>query len=153
MSVRTVEGFWSGKEIEKGLILSIDGASRGNPGEAAVGVVMEEIRHGRSGVVREVKKTIGVATNNVAEYKALLLGLEEAKDLYQGGQITILTDSQLLQCQIQGKYRTHNDRLKRLLTQVIEALHHFEEWRIFHIPREENGRAHRLAHQALMRER
>ena len=149
--MRTVEEFWSGKKIEKGLVLSIDGASRGNPGESSVGVVMEEISQGRIGTVQEVKETIGVATNNVAEYKALLVGLKMAKDIYQGGMITILTDSQLLHRQIQGEYRTRNQRLKNLLTQVRDAFRHFEEWQILHVPREENKRAHHLAHQALRR--
>jgi ribonuclease HI len=137
----------SGKMRE--LILTIDGASRGNPGKAGVGITIEEVNNSHVVSVEEIKAFIGIATNNVAEYKALLLGLEKARDLYQGGKITILTDSQLLQYQIQGNYQTKNKHLKKLLSSVKEALTFFEEWQVNHIPREENKRAHRLAHEAL----
>lgn len=136
-----------GKETE-GLLLTIDGATRGNPGAGAVGIVIEEVNKGCVGTVEEAMEVIGIATNNIAEYKALLLGLKMAKDHYKGGKITILTDSQLLKRQVCGEYQTRNLKLRGLLSQVRESLRHFEGWQILHIPRERNRRAHRLAQKA-----
>lgn len=127
------------------VIVRPDGASRGNPGPAAIGVVIEDTR---SNALREISEPIGRATNNEAEYEALLRGVEEAHSL-GATEVEIRTDSQLLANQLLGTYRVRSPTLARLHDAVRRALSGFERVEIRPVPRQENKRADRLASQAL----
>jgi beta-lactamase class A/ribonuclease HI len=123
----------------------IDGAARGNPGPAALGVVVQDAR-GR--VLAELGEALGVATNNVAEYRALLRGLEEAA-AHGATEVEVLTDSDLLVRQITGEYRVKSAHLIPLHARALRALGGFRAWRVQHVPREENAAADALANRAL----
>lgn len=129
------------------LTIYIDGASRGNPGEAGAGVWMTD---GEGRKVLEVRRYLGRKTNNEAEYWALLFGLQEAKRL-GGSSIRIFTDSELVEKQVKGLYRVKNLNLKILHTSVLQELKAFSSYVIESIPREENREADRLANQAIER--
>jgi len=124
-----------------------DGASRGNPGPAGLGVVV------RTPDGREVAAwgdRLGRATNNVAEYMACIAGLRRTREL--GAQaVRVLSDSELLVRQITGRYRVRNAALQPLHAQVMDLLGSFESWEAVHIPREQNTQADRLATQAAKR--
>jgi ribonuclease HI len=128
------------------VILHCDGASRGNPGPAAAGGQITEAGTGK--VLAEVSQALGVATNNVAEYMALLLGLEKALAL-GAAEILIRADSQLLVRQISGQYRVKHPDMKQLHTRAMGLLSRFQGWHAEHVPREQNREADRLANQAL----
>lgn len=125
--------------------LMVDGAARGNPGEAGCGAV---IRDAKGAVVQELSRYLGHATNNVAEYEALLIGLEA---LLKSGkkQIRVQSDSQLLVRQLNGEYRVKDEKLKTLFERATSLLRQFERYRILHVPREENKLADRLANKAI----
>ena len=129
----------------KAVTVRTDGASRGNPGPAGVGVVLEI-----EGESRWIERAsyIGEATNNVAEYRALLLALGEAEKLVPSS-LTILSDSELLVRQIRGEYRVKSDLLRPLHREVLERLRGFPRARIVHVGREENRAADRLANRAI----
>jgi len=138
-----------GDSIQKGLhlFIYIDGASRGNPGIAGAGVF---ITNGEGKKMVEMSRYLGHKTNNEAEYKALLLGLREAKRL--GGEyIHIYTDSELIERQVKGIYRVKNLNLKVLHKMVIENFKGFSSLKIEFIPREKNQEADLLANQAIER--
>lgn len=122
-----------------------DGASRGNPGEAGVGVVISDAQ-GRT--IKEMKRFLGMATNNVAEYRALILALEKALEL-GAGSVTIHLDSELVVRQLRGEYRVREGQLKSLHREALEILHRFSKYDILFIPREENRRADQLANEAI----
>lgn len=122
-----------------------DGASRGNPGPASIGVSFTTVKGEEISTLSEV---IGDQTNNFAEYTALVRGLEEAK-ANKAEKIWIKTDSQLMVRQVLGEYKVKSDSIKDLYKQVIELLKSFEKVRVEHIPREQNKRADELANQAL----
>lgn len=125
--------------------LYVDGSSKGNPGEGGAGVVIkDELER----TVSQRKRYLGVVTNNFAEYQALILGLQEAKQL--GTQeVEICLDSELVVNQINGVYRVRDSKLKPLEREVRGLLKHFVRWVIRHIPREENREADRLAREAV----
>jgi ribonuclease HI len=127
------------------LVIHIDGASRGNPGPAGYGVVIEDEK---GTVIRELAGSLGIATNNVAEYGALLRALEEARRL-GAGEVEVYTDSELLARQIGGTYTVKSPRLLPLYREVRAALGAFRSYRIVHIAREENSRADALATQGV----
>ena len=127
------------------LIVNVDGGARGNPGPAAIGIV---VRDGEGNVLQDLGETIGEATNNVAEYRALLLGLTEAKRL-GCAELAISLDSELIVRQIQGRYKVKHEALLPLYTQVREQLARFDRWTIAHVPRSENARADQLANQGI----
>ena len=122
----------------------MDGASRGNPGEASIGVLLLDEE---GNTVEEVSKLIGQATNNVAEYKALLEGVRRALE-YQPEEAIFLTDNELVANQINGIYRVKEPHLQYLNEQVLELLSRLPRWRVNHVEREANYRAHRLAMKA-----
>lgn len=124
--------------------LYFDGASRGNPGEAAVGWVLV----GDGGIIAEDGQTIGKATNNQAEYDALLAGLEAAA-AFGVETLTVHGDSELIIKQLTGEYQTRNPELKKRRVEVHELLQQFASWELSHVPREINDRADRLANEAL----
>jgi ribonuclease HI len=123
----------------------VDGAARGNPGEAGCGAV---ICDANGAVVQQLSRYLGHATNNVAEYEALLIGLEA---LLKSGkkQIHVHSDSQLLVRQLNGEYRVKDEKLKVLFERATHLLRQFERYRIIHVPREENKLADRLANKAI----
>ena len=127
----------------KRLTIRSDGASLGNPGPAAIGVVVED----ESGVaVSEIWRRIGETTNNRAEYLALIAGLEQAAKL--GAEaVDLKLDSQLIVRQIKGEYRSKE--LTSLYQQALRLLKRFESYTIEHVPRGENRLAHTLAQRAL----
>lgn len=124
-------------------VLYTDGASSGNPGESGIGVVLT-IGDKRI----ELSEYIGRATNNVAEYRALLKGLEKARKLGLD-KVEILLDSELLVKQIKGEYGVKSESLKTLYERVISLLRTFRSYSIRHIPREKNAAADRLARMAI----
>ena len=124
--------------------LFIDGASRGNPGPSGIGVVCfeEEKRP-----AWQLAKPIGLTTNNVAVYLALIYGLEEA--LSRGVcAVAVKTDSELLARQVNGQYRVKDEWLKRLHALAMQLQTRFNDFQIQHIPREQNRLADRLAGEA-----
>jgi ribonuclease HI len=125
-------------------VVFVDGASRGNPGPAGAGVV---IAAPQGDVLRELSVPIAHATNNVAEYTGVLVGLRAARDL--GLQrIEVRSDSELLCRQLNGSYRVKNPTLRRLHAQAARLMHQFERCPVHHIPREQNQAADRLASAA-----
>lgn len=127
------------------IVLYCDGASRGNPGQAAIGVFLTD-PHGKE--IESIAETIGEATNNEAEYRALLRGLEHAA-MRGADEIEIRTDSELLALQLSGDYRVRAGNLKTLHAQAQRALKRFEHVSIRRIPRGRNRRADALANRAL----
>lgn len=131
------------KTIE--LIANVDGASSGNPGDASIGVVIQDKRH----IYQEtISQYIGQATNNVAEYRALLMALKRAKDL-GGEKFSVKSDSELLVKQIKGVYKVKNDALKELNSQAQAFIKNFKFFSIEHVRREYNKEADKLAKQAI----
>jgi ribonuclease HI len=127
------------------LVIHVDGGARGNPGPAAIGVVVS----GPDGeVLDEVAETIGVATNNVAEYRALVRGLERAAAL-GAREIEIVNDSELVARQLTGAYKVKHPAMRPLYEEAIAALHGFDRWAIRSVPRAENARADALVNAAL----
>ena len=123
----------------------IDGAARGNPGPAGLGVVFED---GQGRVLGRIRRYLGRATNNVAEYQALLEALREA--IQKGWpRLIIHTDSQLLQKQIQGGYRVRSRNLLPLYQEAQRLLSRLEAYDILYIPRHCNEEADRLANEAI----
>ncbi|MDQ2071216.1 ribonuclease HI [Haloarcula sp. NS06] len=121
-----------------------DGASRGNPGPASVGYVLVN----DSGIVTEGGETIGTATNNQAEYKALIRAVEVARD-YGFDDVHIRGDSELIVKQVRGEWDTNDPELRENRVRVRELLTDFDDWQIEHVPREINDRADELANDAL----
>ncbi len=129
----------------KHLIINVDGASRGNPGKAGIGAV---IRGSDNTIIERVSKYIGIATNNIAEYQALILALETAKQI-GAEKISIYSDSELMVKQIKGEYRVKNEGLKPLYQKAIGLLKDFKAYGIIHVEREKNKEADKLANQAI----
>jgi ribonuclease HI len=127
------------------LVIHVDGGARGNPGPAAIGVVVSD-RHGD--VLDEHAERIGVATNNVAEYRALLKGLEKAAAL-GAREIEIVNDSELVARQLTGVYKVKHPAMKPLYEEARAALRGFNRWRIRSVPRAQNARADALVNAAL----
>jgi ribonuclease HI len=125
--------------------LEFDGASKGNPGPAGLGVVIYDPS---GAIVEKLGKALGEATNNVAEYKALLAGLELAQRLGIK-RLAILTDSELVARQLCGRYKIRKPELLEIAAEVFELLSGFESYTIKHIPREQNTMADRLASSAI----
>ncbi len=127
------------------IFVHTDGAARGNPGEAGAGVVISDAS-GRT--LKEGKKFLGTATNNVAEYRAVILGLEKALDL-GAGKITLYLDSELVGRQLRGEYKVREEHLKPLHREALDLLNRFLRYNIICIGREENRRADQLANEAI----
>ena len=127
------------------LVVNVDGGARGNPGPAAIGVVVS-MPDGE--VLEEHADRIGSATNNVAEYRALMLGLERALAL-GAREVELIGDSELVVRQVQGEYKVRDEVLWRLHKHVIRALAEFDSWSIRHVRREENEAADRLVNEVL----
>jgi ribonuclease HI len=130
-------------------LLYTDGASRGNPGLAGIGAVLYRQAGGRLEEVDSVSESIGHATNNVAEYKAMLAGLKMVASR-DPELLIIRADSELLIKQLKGVYRVRNENLKPLYLEAKRLLGSVPS-RLEHVPREMNVRADELANQALDR--
>ncbi len=129
--------------------MHVDGGARGNPGPAAIGVVVSEPG---GTVLDEVAETIGRATNNVAEYRAVLLGLERAAAL-GAREVELVNDSELIARQLTGDYKVKHPAMKPLYDEAITALRGFDRWGIRSVPRAQNARADALVNQALDQDR
>ena len=130
------------------LLCYIDGASRGNPGPAAIGIVFYAGARPDTDPILEWGAGLGRATNNMAEYQALLSALGKAIDL-GARNITVRSDSELLVRQMNGQYRVKQPHLRVLYTQAKQLEAAFEQVAYEHIPRTENSRADGLCNQAL----
>jgi ribonuclease HI len=126
-------------------VVHVDGGARGNPGPAAAAAVAS---HPDAGELAERSAYLGVATNNVAEYRAVLLGLELARDL-GASEVEVVNDSELVARQIEGRYKVKNAGLKPLYLQTMKELREFEEWSVRSVRRESNERADELVNEAL----
>jgi ribonuclease HI len=125
--------------------LSTDGGARGNPGPAAFGYVLET---DDGTVLAAHGETIGVATNNVAEYRALVEGLRKAGEL-RVDEVEVVSDSELLVRQMSGDYKVKNEVLRRLYQEAIELADRFEKVTYTAVRREHNELADRLVNEAL----
>jgi ribonuclease HI len=127
------------------LVVHVDGGSRGNPGPAAAGAV---ITTPDGEVVDEAMEVIGHATNNVAEYRGLLLGLRRARE--RGAtEVDVYNDSELVAKQINGQYKVKHPDMRPLFVEAQEELRQFDAWQITSVPREENADADALVNRAL----
>lgn len=128
-------------------LLMVDGAARGNPGQAGCGAVIYD----ETGAVREeLCRYLGQTTNNVAEYEALLMGLEAVHRLGVK-RVVIRSDSELLVRQLNGRYRVKDEKLRKLYGRAVALLQRLEAYRMIHVPRENNRLADRLANRAIDR--
>ena len=127
------------------LVVNVDGGSRGNPGPAAIAAV---VTTPEGGLIEERSDTIGVATNNVAEYRALLLGIQLAK-AHGASEVDLIGDSELIVRQVRGEYRVKDAGLRPLHAEALKALRDFERWSISHVRRDENAAADALLNEAL----
>ncbi|MGH2979532.1 MAG: ribonuclease HI family protein [Solirubrobacterales bacterium] len=127
------------------VVVHVDGGARGNPGPAGVGVVITDAR---GTVLDRANDYIGEATNNTAEYRAVLLGLERAREL-GAREVEIVNDSQLVARQVTGEYRVKKDDLRPLHAQALAALGEFDRWSIRSVPREQNEHADELVNDAI----
>jgi ribonuclease HI len=123
----------------------VDGGSRGNPGPAAIAAVATDPA---GAVLLERGETIGQATNNVAEYRALLLGIELAKKL-GADDVEFVGDSKLIVEQVKGNWKVKQEHLRPLHTKVRDGLRDLPGWSIRHVKRDENTRADDLLNEAL----
>ena len=132
--------------MKKGIVFS-DGGARGNPGPAAIGVLVCD---SKGGVLREHQERIGETTNNVAEYRAVLKGLERAREL-GFEEVSYFVDSELVARQLSGRYRVKAEHLKDLFLQVKEREKPFQKVTYQQVPREHEKikRADRLVNRAL----
>lgn len=127
------------------LYIYADGGSRGNPGPSGIGVVLY---NEKNKIVAEISKFIGHATNNVAEYLAVVYGLQEAQ--YKKCKIVILNvDSQLVAKQLKGEYRVKDQNIKKFYDIAINLFRGFDKVDIHDIPREKNSEADALVNKAL----
>jgi ribonuclease HI len=127
------------------VIVHVDGGARGNPGPAAVGAVASDI----SGEpLAERSEYIGETTNNVAEYRAVLLALELAREL-GANEVEVVNDSELIARQVSGDYKVKHEGLEPLHAEALRALGEFDGWSVRSVPRAENARADALVNEAL----
>jgi ribonuclease HI len=127
------------------VVVHVDGGARGNPGPAAIGVVVSSPE---GEVLDELGERIGVATNTVAEYRALLRGVERARAL-GASEVEIVNDSELVARQLTGAYKVKHPAMKPLYAEAIAALAGFDRWRVRSVARADNARADELVNEAL----
>jgi ribonuclease HI len=127
------------------LTVHVDGGARGNPGPAAIAAVVSD-ENGE--ILTDASQVIGRATNNVAEYRALLLGIATALEL-GATELDLVGDSELVVKQVRGEYKVKNADLKPLHAEVGAALAGVGSWSIRHVRREHNAEADRLVNEAL----
>ena len=127
------------------VVVHVDGGSRGNPGRAA-GAAVISTPDGE--LLEQATTLLGVVTNNVAEYRGLLLGLERAHEL-GATEIEVVNDSELVAKQLNGVYKVKHPDMRPLHAQALAALRRFERWSIRSVPREQNEQADALVNAAL----
>ena len=127
------------------LVVNVDGGSRGNPGPAAIAAVA---RGSDGKILEERRERIGEATNNVGEYRAVLLGIDLAVSL-GATELDLVGDSELIVRQVKGEYKVKDATLQQLNAQVRSALAGFDSWSIRHVRRDENAEADALVNAAL----
>jgi ribonuclease HI len=127
------------------VIVHVDGGARGNPGPAAAACV---ISSPEGEVLGEHAQLLGTVTNNVAEYRALLLGLQQAREM-GANEIEVIGDSELIAKQVMGLYKVKHEAMKPLHREATAALGQFERWSIRTVPRAQNAHADALVNAAL----
>ena len=129
----------------KKLIIYADGGSRGNPGPSGIGVVIQD---DKGKTVNELNKYIGIATNNIAEYNAVIYGLQEAL-IQRADKVELRLDSELVAKQLNGEYKVKSEEIKPLFLQALHLISGFKNIVIKHIKREENSEADKLVNKAI----
>ncbi|MBJ7330257.1 MAG: reverse transcriptase-like protein [Solirubrobacteraceae bacterium] len=127
------------------VVVHVDGGARGNPGPAAAGAVVSSPD---GEVLDEASETLGVCTNNVAEYRGLLLGLARAKEL-GATEVEVVNDAELIAKQVNGQYKVKHPDMKPLHAAAKDVLGGFSKWTIRSVPRAQNAHADSLVNQAL----
>jgi ribonuclease HI len=127
------------------VIVHVDGGARGNPGPAAAAAVVSDAD---GQVLDEAAEELGVATNNVAEYRGLLLGLQRAREL-GATEVEVVNDSELVARQVNGEYKVKHADMKPLHRAATEVLAEFDAWTFRSVPRAQNAHADALVNQAL----
>jgi ribonuclease HI len=127
------------------VVVHVDGGARGNPGPAAAAAVLSTPD---GEVLDEAAETLGTATNNVAEYRGLLLGLQRARAL-GATEVEVVNDSELVARQVNGIYKVKHPDMRPLHAAALAALGEFERWSLRSVPRAENAGADALVNQAL----
>jgi len=127
------------------VVVHVDGGSRGNPGPAAGAAV---ICSPQGELLAQASELLGVATNNVAEYRGLLLGLARAREL-GATEVELINDSELVAKQLSGAYKVKHPDMRPLYSQAVAALEQFERWSIRSVPRAQNAKADALVNAAL----
>jgi ribonuclease HI len=128
------------------VVVHVDGGARGNPGPAAAAAVVSSADGGE--VLDEAWEVLGHQTNNVAEYRGLLLGLARAKAL-GASEVEVVNDSELVAKQVTGVYKVKHAAMRPLHQQALAALREFDAWTIRSVPRAQNAEADALVNQAL----
>jgi ribonuclease HI len=127
------------------VVVHVDGGSRGNPGPAAAASVVSTPE---GEILDEASELLGIVSNNVAEYRALLLGLARARAL-GGHEVEVVNDSELIAKQVQGLYKVKHAAMRPLHAEAVSALRGFQSWRIRTVPRAQNAHADALVNAAL----
>jgi ribonuclease HI len=127
------------------LVVHVDGGSRGNPGPGAAAAVLSTPE---GDVVGEAALTLGTVTNNVAEYRGLLLGLARAEEL-GADEVEVINDSELVAKQVNGLYKVKHPDMRPLHSEALAALGQFARWKVRSVPRAQNAEADALVNQAL----
>jgi len=127
------------------VVVHVDGGARGNPGPAAAAAVVSSPE---GEVLDEAAEALGVATNNVAEYRALLLGLMRAREL-RATEVEVVNDSELVAKQVNGAYKVKHPDMRPLHAAAMDVLGSFERWTVRTVPRAHNAHADALVNQAL----
>jgi ribonuclease HI len=131
--------------VAQKLVVNVDGGARGNPGPAAVAAVASTPE---GDILAERGETIGEATNNIAEYRAVLLGVSLAREL-GATELELIGDSELVVRQVRGEYKVKQEHLRPLHAEVLRELMGFEKWSIRHVRRDENAAADALVNSTL----
>ena len=137
-------------DLRDEVVVFSDGGARGNPGPAAIGAIMLDPSTTPPTRLAEVSECIGSTTNNVAEYEALIAGLEAARE-FPSRTIRVRADSLLVIEQLKGKWRVKQDHLRRLHSRALGLLEDYEDVDLAHVPREQNTEADALVNAALDR--
>ena len=127
------------------LVVHVDGGSRGNPGPAAAGAVLSTPE---GEIVEREGELLGIATNNVAEYRALILGARRAREL-GATEVEIVNDSELIAKQVNGQYKVKHADMKPLYAEALDALRGFDRWVVRTVRREQNAEADALVNETL----
>jgi ribonuclease HI len=127
------------------VVVHVDGGSRGNPGPAAAASVLSSPE---GEILDEASELLGTVTNNVAEYRALLLGLKRARAV-GAREVEVVNDSELIAKQVQGLYKVKHPAMRPLHEQALAALRSFDAWKVRTVPRAQNAHADALVNVAL----